>query len=151
MTTSQSNVSKIRERGYLDQARSLLETLPCGDCEVHESPDFVIAGPRECCGIEVTLFAWPRRDTRIPQYRYRAILPRHLQRILDRKARQLRHYATPPGRTWLLVVLDRRFPGCVGWVTPALLEARYSSPFAGVALLEFTVSKCWELNISLRA
>ena len=146
MTASSPSISKIRERGYLDQARSLLKSLPRGEYEVHESPDFVIVGPRECSGVEVTLFAWPRRDTKIPQYRYRAILPRHLQRILDRKSKQLRHYVTPPERTWLLVVLDRRFPGCVGWVTPSLVEARYSTPFAGAALLESTFNKCWALS-----
>src|SRR5262245_44051636 len=124
MVASQPSISKIRERQYLDQARALLKSLPRGDYEVHESPDFVIVGARECTGIEITLFAWPRRDMRVPQYRYRAILPRHLQRTFDRKARQLRHYVTPPERTWLLIVLDRRYPGCIGWVTPALIEAR---------------------------
>jgi hypothetical protein len=136
---------KNREREYLDLARALLPSLPTGLAEATESPDFVIRTGHGLVGIELTCFSWPRTDPDPEQHRYRPILPRNIQRVLNRKARQLAGYRVDSRCTWLIVVLDRNLARCYGWVTPALLLHTYWSPFAGVALLEFTLGKCWDL------
>lgn len=147
MAPRQLSPEKDREREYLDLARSLLSTLPAGHAKASESPDFLIKTDHGLKGIEVTCFAWPKRDKHVEEHRSQPIRPRDLQKVLNRKAIRLAGYDVSGLSTWLIVVMDRRLPRCTGWVTPPLLVHTYTSPFVGIALLEANLAKCWELAV----
>ena len=128
------SAEKLLEREYLDLARALLTTLPAGEAEPSERPDFLVQTSFGVKGIEVTrLFVQPD-NVPVEDHGPRPIRPRSVQEILTKKARRLFGYSVKGLSTWLLVVLDRRLPRCNGWflrplcLTPTCLRS-LASPF----------------------
>lgn len=136
---------KTLERQYLDRARSFSRQLPRGNAIPFERPDFVFDTTHGMLGVEVTRFAWAGQVSR-PQSRQ--VSPQDVQRVLDKKAARLPFYWLPGHRTWLVIVLDKRFPQCDGLVTEDILSPSYQCSFAGVMLLDLQNAQCWQLVVT---